>query len=54
MRRILIFGATSALAEATARLFAKDGSSFFLVARDPDKLAAVADDLRIRGAAQVI
>ncbi len=53
MRRILIFGATSALAEATARLFAAGGNSFFLVARDPAKLAAVADDLRVRGTAQV-
>jgi short-subunit dehydrogenase len=53
MRRILIFGATSAQAEATARLFAKDGSRFFLVARDPGKLAVVADDLRLRGAVKV-
>lgn len=53
MRKILIFGATSALAEATARLFAEDGSSFFLVARDPAKLDTVSDDLRVRGAAQV-
>jgi short-subunit dehydrogenase len=53
VRRILIFGATSALAEATSRLFAKNGNSFFLVARDPAKLEAVVDDLRVRGAAQV-
>jgi decaprenylphospho-beta-D-erythro-pentofuranosid-2-ulose 2-reductase len=53
MRRILIFGATSALAEATTRLFAMDGDSFFLVARDPAKLEAVADNLRVRGATQV-
>lgn len=54
MRKIFIFGATSALAEATARLFAKAGDSFFLVARDPDKLKVLADDLVVRGAAQVI
>ena len=53
MRRILIFGATSAQAEATARLFAKDGSRFFLVARDQGKLAVVADDLHLRGAVKV-
>jgi decaprenylphospho-beta-D-erythro-pentofuranosid-2-ulose 2-reductase len=52
MRRILIFGATSAIAEATARLFAADGDSFFLVGRDRGKLEAVADDLRVRGAPQ--
>ena len=53
-RKLFIFGATSAIAEATARLFAADGGSFFLVARDPDKLDAVAGDLRVRGAAQVV
>jgi short-subunit dehydrogenase len=53
MRRILIFGATSALAEATARRFAAEGSRFFLVARDRGKLEAVIDDLSVRGAAQV-
>ena len=53
-RKLFIFGATSAIAEATARLFAADGCSFFLVARDPDKLNAAAEDLRVRGAAQVI
>jgi decaprenylphospho-beta-D-erythro-pentofuranosid-2-ulose 2-reductase len=53
MRRIFIFGATSAMAEATSRRFAETGSSFFLVARDSDKLAALADDLRVRGAAKV-
>jgi short-subunit dehydrogenase len=54
MRNRFIFGATSTLAETTARLFAADGDCFFLVARDADKLKVVADDLRIRGAAQVI
>lgn len=53
-RKTFIFGATSALAEATARLFAADGDSFFLVARNPDKLRVLADDLRIRGASQVM
>lgn len=54
MRKIFIFGATSAIAEATARLFAADGGSFFLVARDPDKLKVIAEDLRIRGATMVM
>jgi decaprenylphospho-beta-D-erythro-pentofuranosid-2-ulose 2-reductase len=53
MRRIFIFGATSAIAEATARRFAGSGTSFFLAARDRDKLEALADDLRARGAATV-
>jgi decaprenylphospho-beta-D-erythro-pentofuranosid-2-ulose 2-reductase len=51
--RILALGATSAIAEATLRLFAERGARFYLVARNPDKLAAVAGDLLTRGAAGV-
>jgi short-subunit dehydrogenase len=50
MRKILIVGATSAIAEHTARLFAADGDALFLVARDETKLAGVAADLEVRGA----
>lgn len=53
MKKMLIIGATSAIASATARLFANDGSEMFLIARDSEKLAAVADDLRSRGAGSV-
>jgi hypothetical protein len=52
MTTILIIGATSAIAQATARRFAAEGARFFLVGRDAGKLAAVADDLRVRGAAE--
>lgn len=48
--RVAIFGATSAMAQATARLLAARGAALFLVGRDPEKLQAVADDLRVRGA----
>lgn len=50
MQRILIIGATSAIAEATAREFAQRGARLFLVARDPDRLEAMSADLRVRGA----
>lgn len=50
---IVILGATSAIAQETARCFAAEGASFFLVARDAAKCAVVADDLRARGAANV-
>ena len=50
MKRVLIFGATSAIAEATARLFAAEGARLFLVGRNPDKLEAVRRDLQARGA----
>ena len=54
MRHILIIGATSAIASATARCFANDGDRFYLVARNPARLAAMGADLKVRGAAQVI
>ena len=53
MRRILVMGATSAIAEATAREFAALGDAMFLVGRNADRLGAIADDLRLRGAVQV-
>lgn len=46
---ILIVGATSAIAQATARRYAKAGNRLFLVARNADKLAIVSADLRARG-----
>ena len=54
MRKWFIFGATSSIAESTTRLFAAEGNSFFLVARDPDRLNVIADDLLVRGAAHVV
>ncbi len=53
MRKILIVGASSAIAHATARLYANDGDALFLIARDKEKLAAVSDDLKTRGASRV-
>ena len=50
MRKILIVGATSAIAEQAARRFAADGDALFLVGRRADRLEAVADDLKVRGA----
>jgi short-subunit dehydrogenase len=48
MTRILIVGATSMIAEYTARLWGSPSVEFVLVARDKAKLSAVASDLRIR------
>jgi short-subunit dehydrogenase len=52
-KKILVLGATSGIAEATCRVWAEQGASLFLVARNAEKLAAVAADLRIRGASYV-
>lgn len=53
MPNTLIIGATSAIAQAVARRFAADGASLFLIARDQEKLHAVAEDMRVRGAQRV-
>ena len=53
LRKILVLGATSGIAEATCRIWASQGASLFLIARNPEKLAAVAADLRARGASFV-
>lgn len=53
MKKILIIGATSAIAEATARIWAQAGDHLFLVARNAEKLGAIAADLRIRGCQKV-
>src|SRR4051812_18416143 len=53
MKRVAIYGATSAIAQALAREYAKEGAAFFLVARNAERLDAVAADLRVRGASDV-
>src|SRR5690606_33657346 len=52
--RVLIIGATSAIAEATARLYAGRGARLFLVGRDEARLSAIAADLGVRGAAATL
>lgn len=50
---IVIFGATSAIAQAWARLHAVQGAAFYLIGRDTPKLDAVKNDLLARGASSV-
>ena len=52
-KRILVLGATSGIAQACIRLWAARGDSLFLVARNADKLNAVAADASVRDAAHV-
>ena len=53
MLKILIVGATSAIAEATARRYAARGARMHLIGRDGERLAMIARDLEVRGAAAV-
>ncbi len=47
---VLVIGATSAIAQAAARLWAARGDALYLASRRETLLAACADDLRVRGA----
>ena len=47
-QRIIIIGATSAIAEHCARLWAQQPSDFVLVGRDRDRLDSLAADLQVR------
>jgi short-subunit dehydrogenase len=47
--RVVIFGATSAVAQALGRRLAAAGAGLYLVARHAERLEAVAADLALRG-----
>ena len=51
-KRVVILGATSAIAEAAARIWAGQGARFVLVGRNAERLEVIAADLRARGAGQ--
>lgn len=53
MSKILIIGATSAIAEHCARLWAVRGEELFLVGRSSERIDRIAADLTIRGATKV-
>lgn len=51
-QRVLIIGATSAIAEAVARLYAARGASLYLLVRDRNRGEAIGQDLGMRGAVE--
>lgn len=53
MRKVMIVGATSAIAEQVARLYASRGDDLFITGRNQQRLEAVAADLKLRGAGKV-
>lgn len=53
MKNIVIIGATSAIAEAAAQLFAERGDRLYLLARNRERLDMLAQDLTVRGAPTV-
>ena len=53
MKNALIIGATSAIAKATARLWASRGCQLYLLARNEQRLGQLVADLEVRGATKV-
>ena len=53
MKRILIIGATSAIAEHCSRIWAARGDALHLVARNEQHVKVIASDLKVRGAFEV-
>jgi short-subunit dehydrogenase len=51
--RILIIGATSAIAREAARLWAARGDALHLIGRHTERLQALAADLKVRGASRL-
>ena len=54
IRKVLVLGATSGIAQAVVRRLAERGAELFLVGRDAEKLESVAADARARGAKTVV
>ena len=52
-KRVIILGALSAIATAAARIYAREGAALVLVARNEERLNALASDLYARGAVNV-
>ncbi len=50
MKKIVIFGATSAIAQSAARIWASEGHTIILCAREPGRASTLAQDLMSRGA----
>lgn len=53
MNKVLIIGATSAIAENCARIWAGRGDALYLVARNEERLKTMAADLKVRGAKEM-
>ncbi|MGA2965504.1 MAG: SDR family NAD(P)-dependent oxidoreductase, partial [Terriglobales bacterium] len=54
MKKIVILGATSGIALEVERQLSRKGCELLLVARSPERLAALQTDLLARGARQVL
>ncbi|MDA9281266.1 SDR family oxidoreductase [Pseudomonadales bacterium] len=53
MKKVLIIGVTSSIAEHCARIWAARGDELYLVARNEAHVQTIAADLKVRGASEV-
>ena len=53
MKKVLIIGATSSIAEHCARIWASRGDKLYLIARNEGHVLTIAADLKVRGASSV-
>ncbi|HEX5749944.1 MAG TPA: SDR family oxidoreductase [Archangium sp.] len=53
MKKVIVLGATSAIAQSTVQLLAARGASLYLVGRNPERLQATATEARVKGAPSV-
>ena len=53
-RGVLIIGGASAIGEQVARRLATSGAALYITGRDRIRLEIIAEDLRVRGASQVV
>jgi short-subunit dehydrogenase len=54
IKKVVVLGATSGIAQALLRMMARDGKEFLLIARSQERLDAVRSDLLARGAVSVL
>jgi len=53
-KNILVIGATSAIAQATIRLYAEQKDTLYLLGRNSEQLETIAADAKVRGADQAL
>lgn len=54
MKKILVIGATSSIAQATSKIWATEGAELFLVGRNAEQLDVISKDMKIRGASKAL
>lgn len=52
-KNIVIIGATSAIAQEVAKLYAEQGHRLYLIGKNAQFLSAIADDLKMRGSQEI-